>query len=128
MRIRSGDSVIVIAGDDASESPRKVLQVLRGGRKLVVEGVNRVYKHVRRGHPKSPQGGRLELELPIDASNCLLYCPSCNRGVRIGYRYDPEGRKERYCKRCGSRIGEPGPPKRRHAQKTERGDAPSNTD
>lgn len=116
MRIRSGDVVVVIAGDDASEAPRRVLQVVDGGRKLIVEGVNRVYKHVRRGHPKSPQGGRLELELPIDASNCLLYCSSCNKGVRVGYRYDTDGRKERYCKKCGSRIGEPGPSKARYAK------------
>ncbi|NOX53047.1 MAG: 50S ribosomal protein L24 [Planctomycetes bacterium] len=117
MRIRSGDSVVVIAGDDAAPGPRKVLQVLDGGRKVIVEGVNRVYKHVRRGHPKSPQGGRLELELPIDASNCLLYCSSCTQGVRVGYRYDSEGRKERYCKKCGTRIGEAGPPKARYAKK-----------
>ncbi len=116
MKIRRNDQVVVIAGDDAAPVPRRVLQVLDGGRRIVVEGVNRVYKHVRRGHPKSPQGGRLEVELPIDASNCMLYCPSCQRGVRVGFRYTDEGRKQRYCKRCGGSIGEAGPPKRRYAR------------
>ncbi len=117
VRVRKGDLVVVIAGDDAGPTPREVLQVLDHGRRLVVQGVNRVYKHVRRGHPKSPQGGRLEVELPIDASNCMLYCPSCHKGVRVGFRYSKEGRKERYCKKCGQQIGvATGPAKPRYAQ------------
>ena len=54
MKIKRGDRVEVIVGDDAVGTPKKVLQVVDEGRKVVVEGVNRVYKHVRRGHPKSP--------------------------------------------------------------------------
>lgn len=104
MRIRKGDSVIVVTGDDASATPRRVLQLLDGGRKLVVEGVNRVYKHVRRGHPKSPQGGRLQLEMPIDASNVLVQCPACGKGTRVGLRYAAEGRKERFCKKCQATL------------------------
>ncbi|HAA51288.1 MAG TPA: 50S ribosomal protein L24, partial [Planctomycetaceae bacterium] len=57
MKIRAGDLVVVISGEDKSSSPRRVVQVVDGGGKLRVEGVHQVKKHVRRGHPKSPQGG-----------------------------------------------------------------------
>ena len=104
MKIQRGDTVIVKTGNDASATPRRVLQVLEGGSKVLVEGVNQVYKHVRRGHPKSPQGGRLHVEMPIDSSNVMLVCSSCNRPVRVGYRYAEDGSKERYCKSCGAKI------------------------
>ena len=105
MKIRRGDSVVVTAGNDAGKTQHRVVQVLDDGRKLMVEGVNRVLKHVRRGHPRSPQGGRLTLELPIDSSNVMFYCGSCSRGVRLGFRYTDDGNKERFCRRCGSAHG-----------------------
>jgi len=104
MRIRRGDQVVVISGNDASRTPRRVVQVLDGGKKLVIEGVNRVLKHVRRGHPRSPQGGRLNLELPIDTSNVMLYCDACQRGVRVGFRYADDGSKERFCRKCNGTL------------------------
>ena len=118
MRIRKGDSVLVVTGDDASATPRKVLQLIDGGRKLVVEGVNRVYKHVRRGHPKSPQGGRLQLEMPIDASNVLVHCSACGKGTRVGLRYSPEGRKERFCKKCQATLSVVGAVREAYEQKS----------
>ena len=117
MRIKQGDMVVVIAGDDAGKTPRKVLEVIDGGAQLLVEGVNRVYKHVKRGHPKSPQGGRLSIEKPIDASNAQLYCTACNQGVRVGFRYTADGRKERHCRKCGASAGVISPPRARYAAK-----------
>ena len=117
MRIRRGDSVVVVTGNDASNTPHRVVQVLEGGKKLMVEGVNRVHKHVRRGHPRSPQGGRLNLEMPIDRSNVMFYCDSCARGVRVGYRYVSDGSKERYCKRCGTAHGTISGPNEKYAGK-----------
>ena len=119
MKIRKGDMVEVIVGDNAGTTPRKVLEVLDRGRKVVVEGVNRVYKHVRRGHPKSPQGGRLSREMPIDISNVLLYCTACGRGVRVGLRYRDDGSKYRYCKRkqCQADLGSVSPPRARYAKR-----------
>lgn len=104
MRVRKGDMVVVIAGDDAGNTPRKVMRVLEGGERILVEGVNRVYKHVKRGHPNSPQGGRLSRELPISSSNALVYCSKCNRGVRTGVRVTQDSR-ERYCKKCKGSLG-----------------------
>lgn len=117
MKIRRGDSVVVVTGNDAANTPRRVVQVLDGGKRLIVEGVNRVLKHVKRGHPRSPQGGRLNLEQRIDASNVMLYCGSCNRGVRVGYRYTADGSKERFCKKCQGPMGTVSPPRARYATK-----------
>jgi large subunit ribosomal protein L24 len=117
MRIRRGDLVQVVVGDDAGPDARKVLQVVRTRGKVVVEGVNRVYKHVKRGHPKSPQGGRLSREMPIDISNVALYCKACGRGVRVGMKFSPDGSKYRACKKCGANLGTVSPPKARYAVK-----------
>jgi large subunit ribosomal protein L24 len=118
MKIRRGDSVVITTGEDAAQAPRRVTQVLDGGRKVVVEGANRVLKHVRRGHPKSPQGGRLNLEMPIDSSNVMLYCGACSRGVRVGYRYSDDGAKERFCRSCSQTLGAVSPAKERRAAKS----------
>ena len=105
MHVRKEDMVQVIAGDDAEEGrARRVLRGLPDENKGVVEGVNRVYKHVKPSR-RNPQGGRLSKEMPISASNVLLWCPVCRRGVRIGRRYTADGSKERYCKKCGTGLG-----------------------
>ncbi len=70
-----------------------MLRVLPDKGKIVVEGINRVYKHVKPNR-RNPQGGRLSKEMPIDASNVLLYCPTCRRGVRLGHRYEDNGAKD----------------------------------
>ena len=101
MRIKKGDLVEVTTGADARKQPRKVLEIVADGQKVIVEGVNRVYKHVKRGHPKAPQGGRLSLEMPIAISNVLLYCDQCAKGVRVGVKYDADGTKKRVCRKCG---------------------------
>lgn len=111
MKIKKNDQVVVVAGDQKGPSVHKVVSVVDGGRRLVVEGVNRAYRHVRRGHPKSPQGGRLRVELPIDASNVKLYCGGCHQPTRVGYRKTDEGGKERFCKRCEAGLGIVSPPR-----------------
>lgn len=114
MTIRTNDMVVVIAGDDKSPAARKVLRVLPKTDKIVVEGVNRVYKHLRPSK-QNPQGGRLSKEMPIAVSNVLLFCPSCNRGVRTGVRFTEAGQKQRVCRKCGNGLGDVGPVKPNHA-------------
>lgn len=116
MKIKKEDQVVVISGEYASTQPRKVLQVLADGQKMIVQGVNQVYKHVRKGHPKSPAGGRLHMEMPIQSSNVMYYCESCQKPSRLGYRVTAEGQKERFCKKCGTACGNVGKPKARLAQ------------
>jgi large subunit ribosomal protein L24 len=115
MHIRKDDMVVVIRGDDKGPEPRKVLRVIPERNRIVVEGVNRVYKHLRPSG-KNQAGGRLSKEMPIDVSNVLLYSPQAGRGVRIGVRFTPEGRKERYCKATGASLGTLGPAKPGHAK------------
>jgi len=108
MHIKKGDTVVVITGVNRGDRA-KVLSVNRKAGKALVEGVNRVYKHVRRSQ-KHPQGGRLSKEMPIQLSNLMLYCESCGHASRTGARFVNDGSKERYCKACGAGSGELSPP------------------
>jgi large subunit ribosomal protein L24 len=94
MHIRKDDTVEVLAGDDKGTRGR-VLRVLREKEKVVVEGVNRVYRHLKPSK-RNPQGGRLSKEMPVAASNVLLVCEGCGAATRVGVRYLPDGTKERY--------------------------------
>jgi large subunit ribosomal protein L24 len=120
MNIHRDDQVEVIAGDDKGSPTHrriaKVLRVLPEKNKIVVEGVNRVYKHLKPS-AKNQQGGRLSKEMPIDVSNVMLYCPTCRRGVRVGHRFTDQGQKQRYCKVCSANLGNVGPVKPAHAAK-----------
>lgn len=115
MRLRVDDTVEVIAGDDRG-TRAKVLKVLPDAGKVVVEGVNRVYKHVRRSQ-RNPQGGRLSKEMPVQISNVLLVCRSCGVATRTGARYLNDGSKERYCKKCGAANGQIAPARPKYAKK-----------
>ncbi|MDD3470269.1 MAG: 50S ribosomal protein L24 [Thermoguttaceae bacterium] len=108
MRIRKDDTVEVIAGADKGTRGR-VIRVDRGSDRVVVEGVNRVYKHVRRSR-KTPKGGKLSKEAPLSVSNVLLVCTSCGKATRIGVRFAADGSKERFCKKCGASTGVIGVP------------------
>ncbi|MCI0458513.1 MAG: 50S ribosomal protein L24 [Gemmataceae bacterium] len=114
MNIKKDDTVQVMSGDDAPKTGR-VLAVLPAEGKIVVEGVNRVYKHLKPSR-RNPQGGRLSKEMPIDLSNVQLVCPNCRRGVRIGRRYLADGAKERYCKVCSTSLGRLSKPRSAYAQ------------
>lgn len=116
MKIKRGDLVLVTCGDDKSDIPKPVQQVLANGQKVVIEGVNLVYKHVKRGHPKSPQGGRLRMEKPIQSSNIMYYCNTCNKGVKLGYRYNESGAKERFCRKCSTGIGVVSPAREKYSK------------
>ena len=109
MIIRKGDTVRVITGDDNGTTAR-VLRVLRPENKLVVEGVNKVYKHLKPSRA-NPQGGRLSKEMPIDVSNVMLIDPSTNQPTRVGIRVLPDGTKERFAKKSGASLGRIGRPK-----------------
>ncbi len=100
-RIHSEDMVQVICGDDKGKVA-KVLRILPDKGKVVVEGVNVVFKHLRRSQ-KHPQGGRIQKEAPLPASKLLLVDPKSNRPTRIGFRI-VDGRKVRYAKRSGEAI------------------------
>jgi large subunit ribosomal protein L24 len=109
MWIKANDTVKVIQGEDRG-TQGKVLRVDRTNGKVVVEHVNRVYKHVRKSQ-RNPQGGRLSKEMPIPQSNVALVCQACGAATRVGARILPDGSKERFCKKCGAGNGLISPPK-----------------
>ncbi len=109
MLIRVEDTVVVLAGDDKGRQA-KVLKVDRENGKVLVEGVNRVYKHVRKSQ-KNPQGGRLSKEMAIDISNVALVDPNTGKPTRVGVRMLPDGSKERYSKKSGTSLGKIAPPR-----------------
>ena len=102
MHVRKDDIVVVLAGDDKGKRGR-VLRVNREAGKLVVEGVNRVYRHLKPSR-RNPQGGRLSKEMPVDVSNVALIDPTTNRPTRVGVRYLDDGSKELFAKKSGARI------------------------
>jgi len=99
--VRKNDTVEVRTGEDAGQRGR-VLRVFPGQNRVIVEGVNLVTKHVRRG-TQYPMGARVRREASLAVSNVLPVCPRCDRGVRVGYE-TREGTKTRVCKRCGEVI------------------------
>jgi len=115
MLIRTGDTVEVITGADRGTKSR-VIQVDREKGKALVEGVNRVYKHVKRSQ-KHPQGGRLSKEMPVQLSNVMFVCESCNSRSRLGARFSDVGAKERFCKKCDASAGQIAPAHAGHAKK-----------
>lgn len=90
--VRRGDMVEVISGDLKGERG-KVLRVMLREQRVVVEGVNMVYRHVRPNR-RNPQGGRIQKEAAIHISNVLPVDPKTNRGSRVHFEveHDKKGR------------------------------------
>jgi large subunit ribosomal protein L24 len=108
MHVRRNDEVQVISGDHKGARGR-VLYVDRKHGRVVVEGVNRIYKHVRRSQ-QHPQGGRIEKEAGIAASNVMTICnnrqcPRSGKPVRSRHKVGADGAKIRVCAKCGGPIG-----------------------
>jgi large subunit ribosomal protein L24 len=73
--------------------------------RVIVEGVNIVIKHVRRGRAR--QAGRVEVEAPLYTAKVMLVCPSCGQPTRVGVRSGADGKNVRYCKKCDQLIPRP---------------------
>ena len=100
--IKTGDTVIVIAGSDKGKTGR-VLRVITDKNRVVVEGINRVWKHVRPSQ-RNPQGGRIQKDNPIHLSNVQPLDPSTGKGTRIRME-ERDGRKHRIASRSGTDLG-----------------------
>ncbi len=97
-KIRKGDRVQVVAGNDRGRTGR-VLAVIPEKNRIIVENVNMVTKH-QRATQSLRQPGIIQREGPIHMSNVLPICPECDEPTRVGFT-EVEGRKMRVCKRCG---------------------------
>ncbi|WP_224483774.1 50S ribosomal protein L24 [Robertkochia aurantiaca] len=101
LKIKSGDTVRVIAGDHKG-SEGKVLRVDREKNKAIVEGVNLVKKH-EKPSAQNPQGGIVEKEAPIHISNLSLIDPKSGETTRVGYE-ERDGKKVRFSKKSNEVI------------------------
>ncbi|NMG76161.1 50S ribosomal protein L24 [Aromatoleum diolicum] len=101
-KIRKGDEVVVLAGKDRGR--RGVVLSRVGDEHLVVEGVNRVKKHVRPNPLKGEVGGIVEKEMPLHISNVALFNPAAQKGDRVGIRVLEDGRKVRFFKSNGELV------------------------
>jgi large subunit ribosomal protein L24 len=101
MELRTGDTVVVIAGKDKGKESRIATVMPKKG-KIIVEGVATARRHTKpRG--QTMQGGIVDKDMPIDASNVMIVCPSCGP-TRIGHKVDADGHKRRICVKCGGDL------------------------
>ncbi len=105
--IKRGDIVQVICGSDGQTGKTgKVMRVLTKSDRVVVEGINRVWKHVRPSQ-RTPQGGRIQKEAPIHVSNVMPLDPTTSKGTRVRFEMR-EGRKHRVSVASGTDLGATG--------------------
>ena len=101
MRIKKGDNVQVLSGNDKGKTG-EVLEVIPKSGKIIVKGVNIRKKHIK---PKKQgeEGGIIPLECAIYSDKVNVVCPKCNKPTRIKYEMDKE-KKVRVCQKCGAKL------------------------
>lgn len=105
MRIKKGDLVEVMTGNDRGERG-EVMRVIPAKGRVVVKGVNVVSKH-QKPRPtggRQAQGGIIQFEAPIDVSNVMLVCPKTDLPTRVGVRRDEGGQRVRFSKRSNEDL------------------------
>jgi large subunit ribosomal protein L24 len=102
MRVRKGDTVLVIAGKEKGRKGR-VERLIPSKNRVVVEGLNMVIRHMR-PRPDVRQAGRVQKESPIHLSNVMLICNKCEEPSRVRVSFLEDRRKVRVCLRCRETI------------------------
>ena len=103
LHIKTGDTVILLTGDKKDRNKTgKVLAVSPEEGKVIVEGINKVKKHVKPRKAGDPSG-IIETESAVYASKVQVVCPKCNKPTRVGIKVYEDGKKDRVCKHkdCG---------------------------
>ena len=99
VHVKTGDTVMVISGDDKGKKGKVMAVSLKEG-KVIVEGVNMVSKHVK-PRRMGEAGGILKAEGAMYASKVQIICPRCKKPTRIGHKLNEDGTKSRTCAKCG---------------------------
>ena len=102
MSIKKGDVVVVLSGKDKGKQG-KVLAAMPADRKVIVEGINVVYRHTR-PRKQGGEGGILKKEAAIYACKVQKVCPKCNKATRPAHKMLADGKKVCVCKKCGAEI------------------------
>lgn len=105
MRLREGDTVQVVSGADRGKQG-KILRILDGGDRVLVEGVNLLWRHMKPSQ-KQPKGGRVRKEGAIRACKVMPLDPDSGRPTRVGHA-EVDGRKTRISRRSGKPLPWPG--------------------
>ena len=104
-RIKKGDMVLVVSGKDRDRTtPRRVLQVMPGLGRVLVEGVNKVKRHTRPNPQKNVKGGILERESPMHVSNVMAVDPESKKPTRVGSKRLEDGKNVRIARRSGAML------------------------
>ena len=101
MRIKKGDNVQVLSGNDKGKTG-EVLEVIPKLDKVVVKGINIRKKHVK-ARKQGEEGGIIPVECAINSSKVNVVCPKCGKATKIGYSIEKD-EKVRVCKKCGTKI------------------------
>ncbi len=99
LHVKTGDNVMITVGRDRGKTG-KVLEVSPDEKKVIVQGLNTVTKHVK-PRKQGEAGGLVEAEAPLYASKVMPVCPKCNKPTRVGHSVAKDGSKVRVCKHKG---------------------------
>jgi large subunit ribosomal protein L24 len=102
MKIRKNDQVQVLAGEEKGKTG-KVLSVDPGKGRVLVEGVNLIWKHLRRSQ-QHPHGARIQKEAPLDASKVAVVCQACSKPTRVVIKRLEDGERTRLCRKCKQAV------------------------
>ena len=101
MRIRKGDTVKVLSGNDKGKTG-EVLEIIPKTNKVVVKGINIIKKHVK-PRKQGEEGGIISVECAIHSAKVNVVCPKCGKATKVGY-VEEKGEKVRVCKKCNAKL------------------------
>lgn len=101
MRIKKGDNVQVLSGNDKGKTG-EVLEVIPKLDKIVVKGINIRKKHVK-ARKQGEESGIISVECAIPTSKVNVICPKCGKVTKVGYSVEKD-EKVRVCKKCGAKL------------------------
>jgi large subunit ribosomal protein L24 len=106
MKLKKGDTVLVICGDDRGKMG-KILKVVQKKNRAIVEGVNFIKRHTR-PTSRNRKGGIVEKEAPVNLTNLMLYCSRCSSPTKASFKIiegsEGEKAKIRICRKCGEIV------------------------
>ena len=102
MRIKKGDTVKVLSGNDKGKTG-EVLEVIPKTEKIIVKGVNVRKKHVK-PRKQGEEGGIISVEVAIHSSKVSVVCQKCGKATRIGFKENKDNKKVRVCKKCNTEL------------------------
>lgn len=102
LHVKTGDRVVITAGKDKGKTGNVKKSIPSEGQ-VIVEGVNMITKATKANPAYGIQGGLIKKEAPLDSSNVMLVCPSCEKATKVAHKVI-DGKKVRICKKCGEQL------------------------